>query len=298
MVSHYDGSQWKPILMPVDRYPNKALKAIWCDADEPVAAGQGMMVTRNPSGWAQSWLGTETILGLWGPAGSDELWAVGTGGLVLKRSQGVWAPQVSGTTKKLNGISGRSANDIWVVGEQGTLLHFNGTWVTTQSPTTANLNAVWESPNGAITVLAGDGSILQRDSSTWSTAVPGSGKDYLFAWIWGDAPNDIWAVNGGLLHWDGQSWSSPSMPTNGGGPVTGTSGSDVYVLAYEQNTNAREVEHWNGSTWSVAHIGAGIGIWGICAAPGRGVWVVGGDLEPLDYPVGMPASVLHHDPMQ
>ncbi|MCP4713858.1 MAG: hypothetical protein GY868_01980, partial [Deltaproteobacteria bacterium] len=71
---------------------------------------------------------------------SDQAFAVGTGGTILKSDGGVWKPMASGSTSDLFSVWGSSATDLFAVGAGGTILHGDGSvWVPMGSGTTADL---------------------------------------------------------------------------------------------------------------------------------------------------------------
>lgn len=109
---------------------------------------------------------------------------------------------------------GNGPNDVWAVGRgpnNGMAVHWNGTrWITEAGPLSA----------GAV--------------------------DDFYS-VWSSGPNDVWIGAGGVLHWDGQSWSLPisdrrSYVVGGSGP------DDVWTIAASIG-DASNALHWNGTSW-------------------------------------------------
>ena len=118
-----------------------------------------------------------------------------------------------------------------------------------------------------------------------------------FSAVWGSTSSDVWAVGGGILHWDGVGWWPSPLPTKDSGRpaptyldgVWGSGSKDVWAVGYGGPLETRteggwacctptsEILHWNGSAWSVSlltTVGTLNGVWG--SGPSD-VWAVGVD---------------------
>ncbi len=155
-------------------------------------------------------------------------------------------------------LAARSAQDIWAVGysdainQPGTyqtlIEHWNGTsWQIVASPSPGEISTLT-----SVSVLS---------------------------------PTDAWAVgnqSGGIApqtlieHWDGQSWSVVPSPNQGTVPnqvnalngVTALSGQNVWAVGTSSNRQLRNaqqtlIEHWNGSTWTIANSPTTTGVHGL-----------------------------------
>lgn len=94
-----------------------------------------------------------------------------------------------------------------------------------------------------------------------------------------DSANDIWAVGGSALHWDGTQWTWPSdpIPINALG-VAVVSANDVWAVGTDYNVFQIQLAHWNGTQWSAVpppNIGRGF-LYGVDARSADDVWAVGG----------------------
>ena len=64
------------------------------------------------------------LLGVWGLNASN-IWAVGSGGTLLKWGGASWTIQTSNTTNELHGVWALDPNNVWAVGVGGTILKGN-----------------------------------------------------------------------------------------------------------------------------------------------------------------------------
>ena len=75
--------------------------------------------------WTQVTVPTRAALfGVWG-SGADDVYAVGSGGVVLHgtRSGSQWTLETSGTDGDLLAVWGSGPDDVYAVGYAGTILH-------------------------------------------------------------------------------------------------------------------------------------------------------------------------------
>lgn len=114
--------------------------------------------------------------------------------------------------RDLDKVFGFADDDIWAVGERGTVVRKrNGSVSSLPVPAVTNLHAIWGTAPTNVWV-AGDSGIFYRwDGTTWSNVTrPGAGVIYD---IFGLDANTIWAVGvGGVLRWNGATWTQESLP--------------------------------------------------------------------------------------
>lgn len=169
-----------------------------------------------------------TLLSVWGSSERD-VWTVGGPlgntpyeSLVLRFDGTTWKRIEVGGTETFWWVSGTSANDVWLVGEKGRIAHFDGTtFRETPSGTTATLFGVWAS----------------SASNAWAV---GGAPD-------GTGPKDV------VLHWDGMSWKSETLPSASNVAlfkVWGLDENDVYVVG-----DAGVVWHRTNGTWAREAVG-------------------------------------------
>jgi hypothetical protein len=94
-----------------------------------------------------------------------------------------------------------------------------------------------------------------------------------FAAVWSADATHAWAFgSGGLVRWDGQSWTSvASSLVPGEGGLFGFSANAVWAVGNDQQILA-----WNGSAWTAQHTGTvGGGLRAIGGADASHLWAVG-----------------------
>jgi hypothetical protein len=171
----------------------------------------------------------------------------------------------SASESSLSGISGSGPSDIWAVGENsGTsfIEHWNGqSWSHVASPAS-------EPPNGQLNAVSAD-----------------SPTD---AWAGGSA-SKVDVNNGGVTplieHWNGTQWSvSPGAINTTSSASSGRilsiaaiSPTDVWALADvgQGKENAAEIEHFNGTQWSIVSLPVSAVLHGLSAVSANDVWAVG-----------------------
>ena len=195
------------------------------------------------------------LLNVWGPDGSDLVYAVGgtkeEGRLMRYDGQDWERVELDEDVPLLTWAWGFAEDDITIVGNEGTALHYDGDeWTLQPTPTEQNL---------------------------WG--------------VWGEVPDDLWAVGGRgneeedrtLLHFDGDTWEAVEVPeleragVSAFFKVWGTSSDNVYVVGRNG-----AVLHFDGDEWSELLVGASddlISLWGtgpdnIVAVGGRNSGVV------------------------
>jgi hypothetical protein len=207
--------------------------------------------------------------------GPGNVWAVGYAGNVSSASDTALIEHWNGTawsivpspdpatSQDLYAVSGVSASDVWAVGQS-----YNS------------------SPYGY-------GALIEHwNGSSWS-AVPNPATTALYG-VTAVAANDVWAVGyGQILHWNGSTWRV--VPIASGSDdlqsVAAVSARDAWAVGYRQVPSGEgyfsypAVEHWDGSTWSVAPVAGGPGqgyLFGVAAASAGSVWAVG-DVNGLSF---------------
>lgn len=150
--------------------------------------------------------------------GADDgtLWAVGAGGVLLRRAQGAWRTLSKDIDPRATAIWGSGPNDIWIVG-QGAILHYDGiSWERSAVAADQDLLGVWGSGPGDVWAVGGQngaGAIFHWDGQRW-TRDPLQIRSLLTG-IWGSDANHVWAVGkaGLLLRWDGRAWLAETGPS-------------------------------------------------------------------------------------
>lgn len=215
------------------------------------------------------------LFAIWGSR-SNNVFAVGQGGIIFRWDGHAWKPQRSGTRNSLYGVWGLDANNIWAVGDAGTILKWDGSaWSPQPSGSTSTLRGVWGSAPNNVWAAGANGQILRWDGATWTPQPSGTANG--LNRLWGSDEKNIWAVGdkGTILKWNGMTWSpQPSgFPTNDLTGVWGSDAKNVWVVG--QRGLALQGD---GSTWKFSSsapfipTGGLLGVWGSHEA---NVWAVG-----------------------
>ena len=225
-------------------------------------ATEGGNIFRYDPGNAQCTLenspGTPSIYALGGETTSGEVWAVGSGGLMLSRdSSGAWqALGDSGRPAELG--SGRLAlNDIWGVAG-GSLYAVGDAGIILQRQQPGTTAASWTLDRGH----ADPGDQAAGNDRCTPPATAGAAADVQppsradLNKIYGASLSDIWAVSaeGRVLHWDGAQWRVEPLPdTLGTGLVLNDIWADdteVWAVGTDANNQGLLLRRQAGS-WSM-----------------------------------------------
>lgn len=151
---------------------------------------------------------------------SNNGWAVGDGGTILRYSGGSWGSMSTPTANTLRSVFMLGASDGWAVGEAGTIIRYQGSsgqWFKVLGPTGARLNSISLSDSSHGWAVGAGGTILHYDGTIWTT-VPDFVSTDLNS-VFQVNPQEAWAVGDSatILHWTGISWYpyTPSPPLSG-----------------------------------------------------------------------------------
>ena len=250
-IFSFDGASWTELPSPTLR----SLRSLWAGKDIAVAVGDGGIAADRGQGWRRDHPATlGAINALWGST-AGEVFAVGSGGMIVERQGPDWVPLPSGVDRTLNGIWGSSRADIWAVGAAGTIVHFDGSrWQLTPSPTTSELFGVWGSGPDDIVAVGGDfnrpGVLLHFDGKSWKEPTLGAAYGALSA-VWGSGAKDVFAVGtaGTILHYNGSHWTGNEKASvrvkDGLRSVWGSGPANVYALGF------KSILHFDGAAWQL-----------------------------------------------
>ncbi len=218
--------------------------------------------------------------GLWGTS-MDDVFAVGSDGVVLHFNSTEWEDQTGATSSNLLGVWGSSPDNVFAVGIDGTIIHYDGTqWVTRNSGTTTDvLSGVWGSSANDIYVVGGvtgvSSTVLHSsDGINWAPAAGAPAAGEFLRRAWGSSSTDVFAIGnaGTILRYDG-SWTTHISPiTDGLTGIAGSSNTDLYVVS-----RTGRFMRYDGFDWIEA-IPSLVSdtLWSAFAVPG-------GDLYASDY---------------
>jgi hypothetical protein len=224
---------------------------------------------------------SDILTDVWGAA-SDDVFAVGLGGLVLRFDGTRWLPDRP-VPVGINGVHGSGPDNVWIAGPAGWTARFDGNaWQGAMIDAKYNLNAVWVDPTGVVRVAGTaplppgelgaspttEAVVFRHPGSaigewTQEASFPQKGSASFFG-ISGSSPTDIWAVGenlpsgaaqgpiGFVTHFDGTAWSRVEPD-----PVTlweFVNVLDVAVATPDAGAvwflDAREGVRFDGTTWT------------------------------------------------
>ncbi len=204
------------------------------------------------AGGAWSKLADPTGLGyraMW--ASGDEVFIVGPAGKLGHYKAGLWSETTFGTAS-YNAIWGTSANDVYAVGSQSSIVHFDGTtWTQVSAPLPGSANL--------ITITGVDGDVFTSGRAGSATSVilrSTAGGPFTMMTVptnityalWGSNKTNVFAVgdSGGILHWDGVSWTKMQTSiTTQVVAVAGSSAAEVFAVS-----NAGAILRFTGAGWA------------------------------------------------
>ena len=154
-------------------------------------------------------------------------------------------------------IDGLSAGRVYAVTRPGTIELYNGTLVTTESPTIQGLNAVWDTGNTRV-VVGDNGTLLCNAGGAWTTSSSGLTRSLTGVYATGskvfianpafDGTHPVGIYTSSLT---GCSASAPVLAVNQ--PlysVSGTSGVDVFAVGTKRAGDTSNIVHYNGVAWA------------------------------------------------
>ena len=222
---------------------------------------------------------SKNLRGVWGSSASD-VWAVGSGGTILRYDGSAWRSMPSGTSINLTAVSGTGPDDVWAVGESTLIMHYDGrAWrvvemgdedTTLLTVLALNRSEVWVGGS-----IKGAGIIRRyKDGKVEETrGIPGSTGIWR---SWAVTPDDVWFVGS-----DHQAKCYAMHRVDGGyehkplqaGPlraVFGVASNDVWIGAYDST-----LHHWDGAKWDKFEINSEarwLGLWGTSSSD---IWAFG-----------------------
>jgi hypothetical protein len=169
-----------------------------------------------------------------------------------------WSTMASGTTQVLTGVWGSGRDDVWVVGDAGTILHYDGTNLSSVPSGTMNqLLGVWSSGKNDVWVAGVDGTVLRYGGTRFSKMATGSTQ--ILQGVWGTSANNVWLTGEGgtILRWDGTSLTqhAAGLTTAFLLSVWGSAPNDVWAVG-EMGT----IVHYNGTSWRTTASGSTSGV--------------------------------------
>lgn len=235
---------------------------------------------------------------------SADVFAVGDGGVIVRRQNNVWTAMQSPTTQNLRGVWAATANDAWAVGAGGTVLRWNGTsWTQAAGVLAIDYTGVWGSSANDVWLIgtsriqhwtgsawstpvsvpgtlmnvhgtgpadvwvAGEPTYLKHYTGSWATVMPGGGTTHYA--VEAISTTSVWstAPGSGSRHWNGTTWT----------PYASDAFTDLHAFGATDiwGVSGTKAGHWDGTSWTTA-IPTGVtqSLWGVSGAGGH-LWIVG-----------------------
>jgi hypothetical protein len=295
LVEHWDGSFWSVVSSPNPGTNSNGLSSIAVvSANNIWAVGSyynsGVLYRTLIEHWDGSkW----SVVPSANPSHSGE----GLDGIAALAPNNIWAVGFVSTS---------------TLGNQTLIEHWDGTsWTAEPSPNTAlNTNRLFAitaiAPNNiwavgsAVNVVGGAQTASQTliehwDGTSWKIATtPSSGYTFnrLFSatalsatdiWAAGYVSNDNVHFKTLVYHWDGVNWQiipspNPQSTINRLTGITAYARNNVWAVGYTSDNNISTqalIEHWNGSSWTVAPTVKASTLLGATAVNASDVWAVG-----------------------
>lgn len=208
VILFFDGAVWR--WLSVDGGPGAAPEPFIAieglDGEELVVLGEDAALTYEGSAWAPALVPTlSDVAALWA-SGPDDVFAVGTDGVILHHDGLTWALHDSNSAADLLDVWGTALNEVFAVGSGGTILRYDGVaWAPLASPTTGVLTSVWT--DGAALLVAGSEGAFEYSGApgAWSHF---AGAGALHA-LRGFGPDTVWAAGpSGTWYYDGSGWAN------------------------------------------------------------------------------------------
>jgi hypothetical protein len=214
-IFHWDGATWSSV---APCFGVQFFESVWGLGPNDVwVAGDNQVLKWDGAGWYDFDQGDQIpggIIDVWGTAVDDiwELEYVLTGYVARHYTGSSWvtvSPNANGPA--LYSTWGSSAEDTWIVGAAGTVLHWDGTALTTVKPLVAtDLRSVWGTGPDDVWAVGSD-VIIHWDGAEWTKSWTGPPLGLVS--VWSSDPQHAWAVGqkGALMHWNGQSWGASGI---------------------------------------------------------------------------------------
>lgn len=213
------------------------------------------------------------LLSVWGSSERD-LWAVGSGGVIMHYEGITWKKVPSGVTDDLYGVWGSGPRDVWAVGESGAILHYDGTaWTAQRAARRSPLHSVWGSGPQDVWIVGDQGTILHFQGLAGSDWIetPSRTQSLLLS-VWGTGAETTWAVGvqGVILRREGGTWVRvQSGTTESLFALTGTRPDALWAVG-EHGV----VSHYDGQQWTAATTPTDKTLFGAWSV-GTQVWAAG-----------------------
>ncbi|HEX2210591.1 MAG TPA: hypothetical protein VHG93_23120 [Longimicrobium sp.] len=251
------------------------------------AAGSGVMMYNNGTRWVVipgDWKGVAEIHG----SGTNDVWAVGGGYGEIHHFDGRRWSLVPALNENWSNVWAQSPANAYVVGGAwGNVIRWNGSGWDTVFPAVDRRRFwdVWGFAANDVYLTGGwwntaaqryDNFMWHWNGTAWdSTAFePGTGVGTL----WGTSPTNLYGLGGGgVMRYDGTSWTQVATTPYGLREIWGSGPDDVWAVGggYHNGGPEGTVLHYDGVSWSEVQTGAPATVAGVYAPNPDKVYLVG-----------------------
>ncbi len=128
---------------------------------------------------------------------------------------GYWSQMASPVSSDLDGVWGSARDDVWAVGSNGVILHYDGVeWSLVEHGFASTLDHVQGTSADDVWAAGweeGETRVYHYDGSTWSRSDPGFNGKIRGMWVAG--PDSVWTTGshlnqGRIWHYDGSGWAA------------------------------------------------------------------------------------------
>jgi hypothetical protein len=294
-IYHWDGTDWT-----FEDYADFYVSGLSGASGQAWAVGAAdTILTRSSSGtWSKQHGGpTTNALYAASAVSPDEMWAVGSNGIILRYSGGTWQQVPGGSNTYLSDIQMLSSTEGYAVGgdfsDNGEIIRWDGTvWKTVAIPDEP-MNGVYMLGGGNGWAVGQDGAIWRATSGAWKGA--SSPVTVTLNSVAMDSPTHGWAVGSdydfstdtyrnALLEYNGTAWIDRTSTLPAGSPnlqdvALAPGGNSGWAVGYADTGTGGQygVLRLNNGVWSVDTTSPLFGDFSeVILDSGSKAWAIGG----------------------
>jgi hypothetical protein len=219
-LARWNGTRWTIDRPPETMRRTAVLHGVWSDGPSNAwAVGTAGVVRWNGTAWNAVIGGGQELstvmFGVWGSGNTTII----VGQDITRCTGTQCAVDNAGTGDTLISVWGSSLNNVFAVGSGGRILRHDGqSWTAMTSPTTRTLRRVWGSSPADVWAL-GDSVLVRYNGTAWQS-IPMTGdlalamtgrstsQNVMQIGLWGSGPNDVYVGGDGgrIVRFDGSTW--------------------------------------------------------------------------------------------
>ena len=206
VVLHGDGKRWQ-VVRRAEPEAEDLYGVFSAAPGQMVAVGQrGRVVQLEGGRWSTSRAASVNLRAVWGA--SSQLFAVGDGGLLLRRVKGTWHTIRSDSYEDLWSVWGETEKEMFVAGNRKTVVRISQGKAKESVVGRGHFRDIWgfAGLRPTVFVVGSRGEVQRFDGKSWHGEDTGSLTD--LTGVAGRSPSQTWAVGDGgtLLQRRGQRW--------------------------------------------------------------------------------------------